>query len=265
MITHNTAIATTEQSTEQTEGGTSAPIGQGGGIYNSRILTLANSTVSNNTTTAINVSNTFVSPSMSFSGGGIFSDAHAQLTLTNSTIADNTAYADGGGIINNGGQMTANFCTIYGNSAHGNGGAIVTNDATVNDEGNVQAHLTMQADIVAGNQAAVQPGIAGTVTTNGYNLIQNFFNTIFADPDNKHGTDLAAENFSSLGIDAILRDNGGHSWLHPWTHRLLPGSPAINRISPNTCNLRNYPTDELGTKRPQGKGCDLGAYEYTDQ
>jgi hypothetical protein len=122
----------------------------------------------------------------------------------------------------------------------------------------------MQVDIVAGNQATAQPGIAGTVMTKGYNLLQNFFGTIFADPDDKHGTDLAAENLSSLGIDAILRDNGGHSWLHPWTHRLLPGSPAIDRIPLNACDVGNHPTDELGTKRPQGKGCDLGAYEYEE-
>lgn len=262
MITHNTAMATTAQSTEQTAGGTSTPIGQGGGIYNSRTLTLNSSTVSNNTTNAINVSSTFISPPTSFSGGGIFSNAHAQLTLTNSTIADNTAYADGGGIVNDAGNMIANFCTIYGNSAQGSGGAIATSTVWVSGEGNVRAHLYMQGNIVAGNQAAVQPGIAGVVTTNGYNLIQNFFSTMFADPNYKHATDLAAENLSRLGIDAILRDNGGHSWLHPWTHRLLPASPAIDRIPPNACDLGNHPTDELGTKRPQGKGCDIGAYEY---
>jgi len=262
MIAHNTAMATTEQSTEQTESGASTPIGQGGGIYNSQTLTLTNSTISNNTTTVINVSSTFESPLTSFSGGGIFSTVHTQLALNNSTIADNTAYADGGGIANEGGHMTTNFCTLYGNSAQGSGGAIVTSDVWVNNEGNVRAYLSMKGNIVAGNQASVQAGIAGVVTTDGYNLTQNFFSTVFVGPYLKHATDLAAENFSSLGIDAILRDNGGHSWLHPWTHRLLPNSPAIDRIPPNSCDLGTHPTDELGTKRPQKKGCDIGAYEY---
>jgi hypothetical protein len=91
--------------------------------------------------------------------------------------------------------------------------------------------------------------------------MQGFLKTLFADPHLRHASDLAAES-ASLGMDAILRDNGGQSWLHPWTHRLLPGSPAIDRIPPSDCDLDSYATDELGTKRPQGKGCDIGAYEY---
>ncbi len=259
MITHNTAMAAVEQSTEQTKG-----VGLGGGIYNSRTTVVTNSTISNNTATAINVSSSFESPSTFFSGGGIFSDVLAQLTLTNSTIADNMAYANGGGIVNNGGHMTASFCTIYGNNAQSSGGGIVTSDAIVRSGENVPAHLSVKGDIIAGNQALVQPGIAGLVETDGYNLIQNFFSTVFADPHRKHATDLAGENFSSLGIDAILRDNGGQSWLHPWTHRLLPGSPAIDQIPLNACDLGGHPTDELGTKRPQGRGCDIGAYEYVN-
>jgi len=172
------------------------------------------------------------------------------------------AYVNGGGIVNNGGDMTASFCTIYGNSAQSSGGGIVMSDATVRSGENVPAYLSVKGDIVAGNQAPVQPGIAGVVTTDGYNLVQDFFSTVFADPHGKHVTDLAGENFSSLGIDAILRDNGGQSWLHPWTHRLLSGSPAIDQIPPSACDLGSHPTDELGTKRPQGKGCDIGAYEY---
>ncbi len=158
--------------------------------------------------------------------------------------------------------MTVSFCTIYGNSARGSGGGIVTGDATVGNRENFHAYLSIKADIVVGNQASVQPGIAGVVTTDGYNLVQDLFHTLFADPHRKSSTDLAAEDFSRLGIDVILRDNGGQSWLHPWTHRLLPGSPAIDRIPPSECDLGSNPTDELGTKRPQGKGCDIGAYEY---
>ena len=224
---------------------------------------MKNSTISNNVATAINVSDSFKGPAHFFSGGGIFSAVGAQLTLTNSTIADNTAYTDGGGVVNAGGDMTASFCTIYGNSAQGSGGGIVMDDITVGNGKKVHAHLYMKGNIVAGNKASVQAGIVGVVTTDGYNLVQDFFSTIFADPHYRNAsTDLAAEDFSSLGIDVILRDNGGQSWLHPWTHRLLPGSPAIDRIPPSACDLGSHPTDELGTKRPQGKACDIGAYEY---
>jgi serine/threonine protein kinase len=261
MIAHNTAMATSGQSASQASGEERNPVGQGGGIYNLGVLVVKNSTVSNNASTAIDVAGSFKSDLTFFSGGGIFSGVNAQLTLTNSTIADNTAYTDGGGIVNAGGHMTASFCTIYGNSARGSGGGIVTKDVTVGNEEKSHAYLSIKADIMAGNQASVQPGIAGVVTTDGYNLVQDFVHTLFADPHSKHVTDLAAESFSRLGIDVILRDNGGQSWLHPWTHRLLPGSPAIDRIPPSECDLGSNPTDELGTKRPQRKSCDIGAYE----
>jgi len=39
---------------------------------------------------------------------------------------------------------------------------------------------------------------------------------------------------------------------------LLLGSPAIDAGNPTTC----LPTDQLGTTRPQGFACDIGAYEY---
>jgi hypothetical protein len=262
MMAHNTAMATVPQpASERANGRVGSPIGQGGGIYNARTLVLANSTISNNVATAINASSDYKGPATFFSGGGIFSGVRAQITMANTTIADNTAYADGGGMVNEGGDMTVSFCTIYGNNAQGNGGGIVTTDAMLGGKEYVSAHLYMKGNIVVGNQAAVRAGIVGEVTTDGYNLIQGLLKTLFADPHRRHASDLAAES-ASLRMDAILRDNGGRSWLHPWTHRLLPGSPAIDRIPPSACNLGKYLTDELGTKRPQGKACDIGAYEY---
>ena len=50
-----------------------------------------------------------------------------------------------------------------------------------------------------------------------------------------------------------LQDNGGPTQ----THALLPGSPAIEAAL-----LANCPaTDQRGVSRPQGAGCDIGAYE----
>jgi len=41
-------------------------------------------------------------------------------------------------------------------------------------------------------------------------------------------------------------------------HALLPGSPLIDAIPKKDCRLK---TDQRGLLRPQGKGCDIGAYE----
>jgi hypothetical protein len=55
-------------------------------------------------------------------------------------------------------------------------------------------------------------------------------------------------------ILAPLADNGGATL----THALNPGSPAIDAAPADAdCPA----TDQRGTTRPQGGGCDIGAFE----
>jgi len=51
-----------------------------------------------------------------------------------------------------------------------------------------------------------------------------------------------------------LQDNGGDTL----THALLPSSPAIDAGDADNCPA----TDQRGIPRPQGAGCDIGAYEF---
>ena len=83
----------------------------GGGIYNHGNLTIINSIISENTV----IGDTAY-------GGGIYNDAN--LIINNSTITGNTAtstdgYADGGGISNEYGIITINNSIITGNAATG--------------------------------------------------------------------------------------------------------------------------------------------------
>jgi uncharacterized repeat protein (TIGR01451 family) len=52
-----------------------------------------------------------------------------------------------------------------------------------------------------------------------------------------------------------LADNGGETW----THALGAGSPAIDAIPREICSEDE---DQRGVSRPQGLGCDVGAYEH---
>ena len=69
-----------------------------------------------------------------------------------------------------------------------------------------------------------------------------------------------------------LADNGGPTL----TYALLPGSPAIDAIRPDCSNVvvsletgflaveldgEPITRDQRGLPRPQGKGCDIGAFE----
>ena len=235
--------------------------GDGGGIYNvdGGTLILSNSTVSGNTADK-------------GWGGGInngYSDVHntsaveftqgGPLTLINTTISGNRAM-DGGGIITNvGSSATLSFCTIYGNIATGKGGGI----AIVAYHSNKPSQVEMRSTLVAGNQAPTSPDIVGTLTTDGYNLIQNFSGATFDDPLNKHSTDISGVITGNLGIDPVLRDNGGPTK----TLALLPGSPAIDEIPLDACHANGITADQRDVKRPDGNesACDIGAYEYVDE
>jgi transcriptional regulator with XRE-family HTH domain len=235
----------------------------GGGIYNATgTLTLINSTVSGNradgsgggifnATGTLTLINSTVSGNLADSGGGITNDS-GTLKLINSTIADNTSHRPGGGILNatTASKMVMTFCTVYGNTSDEEGGGIW--NGTTNSTG----QLVMWNSLVAGNKAPAGPDILGRLTSQGYNLIQNTQNTTFAS-NQEHETDLLQVAPSALGIDSVLKDNNGSTQ----THALLVGSVAIDRIPPNDCRIQDITTDQRGVRRPQGGGCDIGAYE----
>jgi serine/threonine protein kinase len=218
----------------------------GGGIYSSGTLVLTNSTVSENSASA--------GGSGSDCSGGIYNDV-GTLTLTNSTISDNTTVYAGGGIVNRGGRMTLTFCTIYGNRAQKAGG-ITTVDISKNS-----GSTSVRSSILAGNIAPDVPDVSGKLTSLGYNVIGNPAGATLLGSPTVLATDVVGVSSSALKIDPLLRDNGGLTKPHTWTHALLPGSPAIDLIPSTVCVSFKVPNDQRGVKRPHGKGCDSGAYE----
>ena len=208
-----------------------------GAIYNEGTLILTNSTISGNSATG--------------DGGGIFSEV-GTLTLTNSTVSGNSATGGGGGIVvAYGGTADLNNVTITNNTADsdddgfGNGGGIVCWGGTVN----------FKNTLIAGNNddGGQAPDCSETLTSQGYNLIQNTTGCTIAGDTTGNITGQEPD----LGP---LQNNGGATF----THALLPGSPAIDAANPavpgssgNACEA----TDQRGVARPQGTRCDIGAFE----
>ena len=256
----------------------------GGGIYtNGGTLTLINSTVSGNTTL--------------HSGGGIYNYG-GTLTLSNSTVSGNKAYS-GGGIYNYGGTLTLSNSTVSGNKANSGGGGIAVSESpsfnipppsvmllycTVYSNaadvgggiwaGNLkQGHVIVRASIVAGNSAHTGPDIAGPLTSLGYNLVGDRSGAMFLGSPEVPSTDMLGVSSTDLKIDPMLRDNGGSAQPHTQTHKLLPGSPAIDAIPLQDCQVKGIfnsrsgmYADQRGVKRPDANEskCDIGAYEYVD-
>jgi len=254
--------------------------GDGGGIRNDGTLTITGSTISGN--------------SSGFIGGGINNTSSATaLTLINSTVSGNTItpfdyYNDQGG----GGIYTEAPLEVINSSFSGNigGGGIsvalfncvdsikvAVTDSTFsgNIGGSAQyansitnrtfatgspncglAYVTLKNTILtaASGPNCMMPGpnprggVFLPITDGGYNL----------ENGNTCGFTAASSKPSTDPLLGPLQDNGGPTK----THALLTGSPAIDKGTCTDLNNNTVATDQRGVTRPQGFGCDIGAYEY---
>jgi len=218
----------------------------GGAVLNGGSLNLTDvALVGNNSTTggggvqnggSATFANVTVSGNAAASHGGGLWNFNGQASLTNVTISGNRAGSTGGAVRNDGpGAVVAlTSVTVAGNSSN------FINAALVNEGGS--GGITIRGTIVSG---APGESCYGTIASAGFN-IDNGGSCALAGPGDKPGTD------PQLGP---LAANGGQLE----THALLPGSPALDANDPAGCP----PNDARAVVRPQGAGCDIGAFEYT--
>jgi CSLREA domain-containing protein len=159
-------------------------------------------------------------------GGGI--NNQKSLQISNSTLSGNLAAYGGGAVLNsiNGSMLMIN-CTLSGNSANNGGG--------LHNVGSLDFANTIIANSVSVSDCWND---GGTITTNTHNLVMD-------------GT--CSPDVSGDPLLHPLGDNGGPTL----THTLLAGSPAIDTGDLDECPA----TDQRGMPRPQGAGCDIGAFE----
>src|SRR5215210_4227929 len=209
--------------------------GSGGGIENNGgMLTVTDSTFSGNS--AVGTGSDPVDCANKCYGGGIENDG-GTLTVTGSTFLGNKSDAVGGGIAN-GGTLTVTYSTFSGNGSSVGGGIgnAISNTATLSN--------TVLESVQGGNCGL------GTYIDAGYN-ISGDESCHFTDPTSKPNT------------KPLLDPNGLQDNDCPTqTIALQEGSSALDYIpkGQNGCNT-TIKTDQRGVKRPQGKACDVGAYE----
>jgi hypothetical protein len=262
------------------EGGSEA-VAEGGGILSEGELVLRESTIRDNTATAvagttsssalgggvlaagpITVERSTISGNVAEAhgeggahsrawGGGMRSVASSSATVEVSTVSGNSVAADnsltnearGGGL--EGVEMNLISSTLVGNSLHSNGGA-------------AGANLAFSGTATVSDTIVAEPG--GDAESCGSQLGSGGFNL---DEDGScefgQATDLAGV---ASGVDPVPRDNGGPT---P-TNALLGGSPAIDRGGSFVTAF-----DQRGLPRPSdfasvsntegGDGSDIGAFE----
>lgn len=155
-------------------------------------------------------------------GGGIDHRGGALLTIVNSTITANHAIKGGGGL------------------GAGQAYSPVSEDLPL-------GHVELRNTIIAGNTSASGPLDCRTDQVRFDSLGHN------VDTDGSCFLDGPADRPRTDPLLAPLSDNGGPLR----TQALRPGSPAIDAADAAACPK----ADARGVARPQGAGCDIGAFE----
>jgi CSLREA domain-containing protein len=244
--------------------------GTGGGIWTAAALTLTGSTISGNLAGtgghgSVNPVGSFAPAGVGGDGGGLFDAATTNQTIVNDTIAKNSAGTGGAGAITSAPEPG-------GPGADGGGGGGVVSG---------YSQLQIVQTTIASNQPGTGgeggsggsgPGPAGFagsgggISAYGSAAMQNSLlasntggNCLGVVVD--HGHNLSFPDASCPGTVAdprltLLADHGGPTL----TVALEPGSPAIDQIP--TLGAGCPATDQRGVSRPQGAGCDIGAFEF---
>lgn len=184
-------------------------------------------------------------------GGAIEVDSTGGADLEGVTLVHNVA-ASGAGIVVRGNASLTNV-TISGNNATFTGGGV-----RVLDHGKATLlHVTIAGNTAPGTQAsAVSNG--GTVTTRSSIVLgtcQQPPGAHFPSPQRNVVSDEDCADDAPVP-DAGLLSLAANGNVVP-TLGLAPSSPAVDFAFANTCP----PVDARGVNRPQGAGCDAGAYE----
>ncbi|MCB9420636.1 MAG: hypothetical protein H6667_12585 [Ardenticatenaceae bacterium] len=200
-------------------------------------------------------------------GGGVWLLVNGNGRIINTTFSQNAAATAGTNIIGQGGALVIsrgvidivnstfaqNFATFQGGAIHAGG------------SGDPLRVVTLANSLFYDNR--LDPMHTDPVTTewqgyhtnrplqNGGNNLQ-YPRTKAPDFDNTVNNFITSPESAILFADpllGVLADNGGPTE----TRALSSGSPAIDAGN----NLACPATDQRGITRPQGGGCDIGAYE----
>lgn len=160
-------------------------------------------------------------------GGGAINVTWQRLDIANSTFSENNAERSGGALLVDGsGEVTITHATFVDNWSAGQGDAL----------GNTGGRLLVRNSIIA------SPGrdkdCAGRLEQSSGNL----------NPDRSCGAITRDE--------PVLGDLSGSPAYYPLQDR----SPAVDAADAEFC----LAVDQIGTARPQGGGCDIGAIESLD-
>ena len=198
------------------------------------------------------------------------------VNIKRSVFRNNTAHVDDDSVLESargiGGAISAfgstlivatiENSTFYGNEAKGKGGALYLTHSDVNGS------ITLKHLTIAGNTAPANQG-GGIIIIDDSSTKVKLLNSLLA--NNGAGKDCGGGslnlNVGSLSQDGSCANSAGTgnprlgavSGAGARAHYpLTTGSPALDAADAASC----LSTDQLGTSRPKGASCDIGAIEF---
>ncbi|MCY3979195.1 MAG: hypothetical protein OXG23_13935 [Chloroflexi bacterium] len=202
-------------------------------------------------------------------GGGAINLWHSTGDIRNSSFVENSAnqYERGGAIlVSIGVKLDVSNSSFQGNSAD-RGGAVAsqvkTHDGRIIPSTTTLTHVTIMKNYVKTAGSGISIGafdknfnLRNSIVA-GLPLIADSIAKYCEGPLNENIGNLIADGScaSMAGGDPMLGEMTGAPAYFP----LLDGSPALDSADARFCSA----TDQLGTARPQGGGCDIGAIEST--
>ncbi len=216
------------------------------------------------TGTTLNIRNSVICDNEARTGGAINVRSGSTLTVASSVFYGNTVRTSGAILVS--GNATITNSVFYNNRANnsdGQGGAIFMSGGTTKID-----HATLTANNANEGSAIFMSG--GTLEIRNSISYGNIGNTV-GNPDCRRNGGNVTVNMGNLfgnsncagtafsTANPLLVDRTSAATPH---YALQAGSPAIDP-DPNAFScLSGVTQDQLGTRRPQGSNCDIGAFEY---
>jgi len=236
----------------------------GGGIYNAGQLTITNSAITDNYTDGVGggicnegtvtVTDSLISGNEALSGGGISSGVSMFLEIVGTTISNNGAEYSGGGIYHTGIGSVSNS-TISGNTqnsflSQSGGGGIANSGLLFIYDSTLSGNTAYSGSSIFNPNGTLMLGRSVVVVGDSSN---SCFGTITDEGGNLQWPKGSCVGTSGDPLLGPLQDNGGP------TPTMLPGfgSGAIDAVD---CDPA-VSVDQRGVSRPQGEACDIGAVE----
>jgi hypothetical protein len=180
----------------------------------------------------IEVYNSLIVDNTADDGGGFYSESDDLAVIENSTVVNNNSISQGGGISASNLQLVN--VTVSQNES--------PNGAGIYSSGEVKYVNTIVAGNLSGGDCSAGP--SADLTSLGHNIAS----------DNSCDLNGPGDMANINPLLGPLQNNGGPTH----TTAIPSNSPAKDSADNAACP----PTDQRGVIRPQGAGCDMGAYEY---